>query len=535
MRLRSVAAGLGAISLTATAAVAATNGDGLGGLVRCARATALVTKATLRFQMMKRRDLEPDAYKAARKQWQLQTADDLSQLCLRHGGLYAKLGQYLATMNHVLPQEITQKFSVLQDRTLPIGFDEVRQIVETELGAPIESIFEDFSPAPVASASIAQVHRARLSHSVDETTPEVAVKVQFNMTRQIEGDLFTLNLVTWMMQKAFPETTFLNWMSEEFEECTRLELDFEQEARNAARLKRLLSDMRDVHVPKTFPTLSTKKVMTMEYVQGCRVTDTESIKSLGGSPTGIAQRIVRVFGDMIHVFGFVHCDPHPGNMMVRKDPESNRIQLVILDHGNYRRLDGHFRASYCLLWKAMLLTHPEMGRQALHALNLPDMYFDILSLMLTYRPGGGSTRLGTRMSKEERQKLREKFKDWDRSDTSEFLGQLPRDLLFVLRTTSLIRSVNKDLGGTSRERLRALGASAIRGLTLVKDHEILDGRLKDTSLSLAAASYANLNEPVTAELRGPIQWYEDAVLTFQLWRARLTLLIADVSLYWMGW
>merc|ERR1711871_64878 len=173
----------------------------------------------------------------------------------------------------------------------------------------------------------------------------------------------------------------------------------------------------------------------MEFVHGIKVNDTLKLKEMGLECTDVASLVCSLFGDMIYFHGFVHCDPHPGNIFVRfASSNAQTPQIVLLDHGMYRRLDPKFRYAYCLLWKALITRDVQLGKESLEALGVPGGSYDLLSIMLTYSTPGSKAKLGSRMSTEEIAKLRKKYEGISAKDVNTFLENLPRDLLFVMRT-----------------------------------------------------------------------------------------------------
>ena len=145
-----------------------------------------------------------------------------------------------------------------------------------------------------------------------------------------------------------------------------------------------------------------------------RVTDNEAISRFGFSSPKIAETVFKFFGDMIFVNGHVHCDLTQKPYGAPKPKNGSNFQVVILDHGMYRELSKDFRIAYCNLWKAMVTGDNALGRSCVQSMGMKEDYYDILSLILTFRPPSSGSdsqkKLGERMSKEERRKLREKFK-----------------------------------------------------------------------------------------------------------------------------
>lgn len=356
--------------------------------------------------------------------------------------------------------EYTETLSKLQDCAPSLPFSVIHPWLLTQYKTDnLSSIFEEFSEVPVAAASLAQVHYAKTTKEYGSRN--VAVKVQYpGLSRQVRGDLWTMKFVTSVVGALFPDYQY-SWLLPEFEKVAKEELNFLNEAQNSRRTKAMFSVNKSVYVPEVYPDLSTERVLAMEWIDGVRVNDLNSINQWGFLSKNIADTIYRIFGDMIYVHGFIHCDPHPGNLMVRPDPTNHRkYQVVILDHGMYRKISDSFRIAYCKLWKSLVTNDLSMGRDAVENMGMPPNTYDLLSLILTFRVAGGSTKLGDRMSKAERQQVKERFQGTTMGDVNEFLEGLPRDFLFVLRSTNIVRSLNKDLGGTSKDRFLSMAHSA---------------------------------------------------------------------------
>lgn len=299
----------------------------------------------------------------------------------------------------------------------------------------------------------------------------------------------------------FPTFAF-EWMLPEFEETLLWELDFLQEAAIGTRVGWMFAQdpTSRAHVPAVRWDLTSKRVLTMEFIRGCKATDLEAVQRLGARPRDVAAEACRVFGDMIHVHGLVHCDPHPGNLMVRQHPTTGQWQLVVLDHGMYRRLSSRFRRAYCALWKALLLRDPAAGETAIQDLDLPRDAYDVLSLMLTYR-------LGRRADEQQLRSTIDRLRTQPREAASEFMQRLPRDMLFVFRTTGLVRSLNLALGGTTRDRITAFGDSAVRGMVLTDDvAQLRDALTVESALLNSTMELDELMEE-TADAPPGVGWW----------------------------
>ncbi len=231
------------------------------------------------------------------------------------GPTFIKLGQILSTRADLLGDELTAELARLQDDAPPLPWEEVRAEVERELGAPIFELFAEFDQRPLACASIAHVHAARLP----DGTP-VVVKVQRPaIARTIESDLSILHFLARRAADAIPELRSMNPVGvvEEFDKAIRREIDFSFERHHTARFRASFEDFEGVHVPAVFPRLSTAKVLTMERIEGVKIT--EAPETLAIDPYLLAPRLLRMLFQMVLRHGFFHGDLHPGNILVAAD------------------------------------------------------------------------------------------------------------------------------------------------------------------------------------------------------------------------
>lgn len=298
--------------------------------------------------------------------------------CLKKNeGLYVKFGQALASMDIVLPEEYRQALHVLHDQAATFSFNEVKRVVEAELGRPLDEIFSQFDEEPVASASIAQVHRARLKVNclpaeerayfpTEADDIAVAVKVQKpNIPAQNHWDLTAYRLVLEVFERSFDLP--LAWTYAYTKRQLQAELDFRVEAANAARCAAEMEDnprlCNRVAVPQVFHSVSGQRAMVMEWVDCVApVSDKAALEKAGLDPVEVMRTATEVFGYQIFSTGHVHCDPHPGNLLVRvaqpkavpTGGESN-WQLVLLDHGLYCELPDQLRQQYADFWVATAL------------------------------------------------------------------------------------------------------------------------------------------------------------------------------------
>ncbi|KAJ7544450.1 hypothetical protein O6H91_09G079800 [Diphasiastrum complanatum] len=270
----------------------------------------------------------------------------------------------------------------------------------------------------------------------------------------------------------FPEYQF-EWIVPEFEKNLSKELDFLQEASNAEKTGRNFSKKEVVKVPEIHWELCTKRVLTMQFMYGWKVDDVQSLVKAGIDPKKVAEVLAEVFAAMIFCHGFVHGDPHPGNILVSGSGNkfaSNRsdFAIVLLDHGLYRELDEQFRSEFCHLWKALILLDPVKLREAGERLGA-GRYYRYLPVIFTGRSLSSKSGLGQGMSPEEKMYLKDELRNFSVGDISQFMEGLPRDFLTILRTDGLLRSIIAKLGAESRVRLLIYAKYAVLGAALRHD------------------------------------------------------------------
>jgi len=238
-------------------------------------------------------------------------------------GLLIKACQFLGTRADILPRAYIEILSQLHDRVPARPYAEIAAAVESELGRPLGEVFERFDEIPLAAASLAQVHHARLHGGRD-----VAVKVQYPEIEQIVAiDLANFRFLVRILARI--ERNFdLRMVIREVSKYVTLELDFENEARNSKTIRANMANRSDVVVPEVLLEFSTRRLLVMEYLPGIKITDVEALEAAGIDKQEVARVLSEVFCQQILVDGFFHADPHPGNILVRPGP-----QLVLLDFG----------------------------------------------------------------------------------------------------------------------------------------------------------------------------------------------------------
>jgi len=244
------------------------------------------------------------------------------------GPSFIKLGQVLACRPDMLPLEYAAELSKLTDSVAPFPFTEAKEIIEKDLGKSLGDIFAAFDPLPVAAASIAQVHGARLKDG-----SEVMVKVQRpDIDLIIEKDINILRGIAELMEAHFPEMRVYNPVGivEEFSRSITRELDFFIEAANAAILRKNFDKSAILYVPRVFPEFTTKRVLVLERIAGIRIDDIGRIERGGFDRSELTRKGAAAFFQMVLQDGFFHADPHPGNIFVLPDGRLGLVDFGIM-------------------------------------------------------------------------------------------------------------------------------------------------------------------------------------------------------------
>ena len=405
------------------------------------------------------------------------SAQRLVQLCLANGGVFIKAGQHVASLNQILPPEFTDGFKPCQDKAPTRPWSVMEPFVREQLTGkknvekgckdPLYDIyFSKIDAKPLAAGSLAQVHVGYLKGS----DRKVAIKVQYpDLEGSLSSDSKLLKRLISAAEFAFNDIK-LQWICNEFELNLPMELNFLNEAKNCyllgEKLKTVPRLSKVVRTPYVYWTHCTNKVLTIEFVDGFKVNDIHAMREKGMDidVSYISYLLSHAFSEQIFSKGFIHSDPHPGNIIVLRNKQTwnNRIELVIIDHGLYHQLDRDFRILYCQLWKSIVDYDEKKLIEISKQLGLTDtkekendgpLFAELLKVILTARAhdNNASTDILTAHQQEDYQRKQSKGKLLAYSqkhfmEIVKVLGDLDRRVLLLLKCNDLLRSIQMDLG-----------------------------------------------------------------------------------------
>lgn len=230
------------------------------------------------------------------------------------GPAFVKLGQVLSTRPDILPPDYIAELAKLQDKVPPVSWEKIEAVLRKEIPQPLGDIFDEINTQPLASASLAQVHRAKL-----RTRERVVLKVQRpNILRTLRTDLEIIHDVARYFQNHTPLGQVYNLVeiSEDFADTLNSELDYESEGRNADRFRESFKDNEGVHIPWVYWDYTTKRVLVLEYIEGIKIDQVKAIDAAGHDREKIATNAAHMIIQEVLQDGFFHADPHPGNFIV---------------------------------------------------------------------------------------------------------------------------------------------------------------------------------------------------------------------------
>ncbi len=378
------------------------------------------------------------------------SARSLYDLAVRRQGLLIKFGQIVGSRPDLIPDEYIAVLSRLQDQVPPRPFDVIRRRIERQLERPLADVFSHFEEKPIAAASLAQVHRARLKRAAASSGLgprstdgwdglDVAVKVQYPGIQSIvDNDLRNIRFLLRILSR-FERNLDFSPLIEEISHNVPLELDFINEGHNAEIIARNFESREDIIVPKIIWEYSTRRVLVMEYLEGIKITDLAGLERAGIDTQAVAQLVIDAYCEQLYLHGMFHADPHPGNLFVQPGPK-----LIMLDFGLCRQLDDKFRLGYARLVNAMLTW------------NIPDMVRAFLDLGVKVRNPGDTAvylELGrgfTEVGQEGRayadpDLVAEANQRMSKAIRANPITDIPREFLLIGRVVGLLSGLGKHL------------------------------------------------------------------------------------------
>jgi len=367
-------------------------------------------------------------------------------LAIRMGGVLIKVGQFLSSRLDILPPEVTDELANLQDEVPAEAFEGIRALAEAELGVPLTEAFEAFDAEPLAAASLGQVHRARLRLGDEADFREVVVKVQRpGIASIVDVDLSALRRVgRWLMRyRPIRAHADVPALLEEFSTTLYEEIDYLQEAGNAETFYENFRDDPDVRVPRVVRRWTTLRVLTLEDVYAIKITDYAAISAAGIARGEVATKLLDTYLKQIFEDGFVHADPHPGNLFVQPlpgaDGEPMRWQLTFVDFGMTARVPESLRDS---LRELLIAVGTRDAARVVRSYQLLDMLLpgaDLKAIeqaeaQVFDRFWGMSMRELRSISPEEMRKFAHQYRDL----MLNMPFQVPQNLIFLARTVAIL-------------------------------------------------------------------------------------------------
>ncbi|KAL7738678.1 hypothetical protein ACLKA6_006964 [Drosophila palustris] len=418
------------------------------GIVRLSRSACAVVDVALTYKRQlyyKEWDKTTPEYKAQKSRVHKIAAEKLLELICTNKGVYIKVGQHIGALEYLLPKEFVNTMKVLHSDAPQNPIEDLYKVIRQDLKRDPEELFESFEREPLGTASLAQVHKARL-----KTGEIVAVKVQHPYVKGNSlVDMKTMEMAVKMLARIFPDFK-IQWLVEESKKNLPIELDFLNEGKNAEKVASQFKKYHWLRVPKIYWELSSSRVLVMEYLEGGHVTDLDYIKRHKIDAFAVANKIGKLYSEMIFSTGFVHSDPHPGNILVRQTPK-NDVEIVLLDHGLYANLTDKFRYEYSKLWLSILKVDRKAMRQHSEQLGITGDLYGLFVCMVTGRPWEtlmqGITKV--KYSKEEKNTLQNNT-SLVLPHISDVLEQVDRQMLLILKTNDLIRGIEATLRTQNR-------------------------------------------------------------------------------------
>ncbi|KAI0829946.1 ABC1-domain-containing protein [Trametes gibbosa] len=436
-------------------------------VVRCSRVAEAAVLGAIDYKVTFAKSYPSEEEKTeAYSECHTRSAHRVLKALLANGGIFIKLGQHIASVA-VLPHEWTSTMRPLQDQCEPTAYEDLNQMFISDMGTSLSDYFDDFDPSPIGVASLAQVHVGRLK----STGEQVAVKLQHPHLQEFcEIDMEMVEVSLGWIKHLFPNFEF-TWLGEEMRENLPKEMDFVHEKRNA---QRAVTEFENIRTSLYIPTVkeARKRILVMEYIQGGRVDDLVYLSDHNIDRNKVSLEISRIFCQMVHINGFFHADPHPGNLLIRPAAPSSKspynFEIVLLDHGLYFDLDTPLRINYSKWWLALIApatpeTLEDRKKYAKLVGNIDEDLYPVFEAAITGRaalegsweeidgptdvPRARSMIELSAQTEEEMEAIRKAVVEKEGLLLSVFdvLRRVPRRVLMVLKLNDLTRSLDRAL------------------------------------------------------------------------------------------
>jgi len=360
--------------------------------------------------------------------WELQHrrgAARVAAVAASLGGLLIKAGQIASARPDLVPAAYVEQLAALQDRVPPRPWHVIAPEIARALGRPPAEVFESIDPAPIAAASLSQVHRARLRDG-----RAVALKIQYpDVAFMVAADLEALQSIVdalGRLEAGRPLGTIVDTLRATLPR----ELDFQQEGRSMAILRGALAHRDDVVIPAPVEELTSERLLVMELVEGIKITDREALDAASIDLTVVARRLNEIYAEQILVAGVLHGDPHPGNLLVQPGP-----RLVLFDHGLTLPIPDEMRRLLGAIVRGQARGDLDAMRTALRGAGVridegTDLngLLTLMSLVTGHRPTG--------------------FVGDPKGAMAVSLGRLPVELILVGRALGLLHGITRQLDPT---------------------------------------------------------------------------------------
>lgn len=300
------------------------------------------------------------------------------------GPTFVKLAQIMSNRPDMLPEPLIKEFEKLQDKVPPFSYDLVRKIIKEETSEELEQIFAEFNPVPLASASIGQVHMATLHNG-----SKVVVKVQRPEAQEaIEQDLTILADIVRRADRYLKRQGVLNAQDvvKVFERSMTRELDYTNEGRNIQKFRSMFSHIHHLYIPKVYKQYTTKRMLTMEYAEGCKITNIAQLREWKLNPEKLVEQGMAIYLEMIFEKGSFHADPHPGNVLVNSSGK-----IILIDFGMVGHLMRRDKYNFSTVFISIAQQDARAAAEALKKLaieeNITDhraFEYDIQELITDY-------------------------------------------------------------------------------------------------------------------------------------------------------